>query len=56
MGLIDLYEEEVGITIQLHAPLEAGEFFSNAVFKRLLEKKIGGKGRGGFAPSTLFRD
>ena len=43
MGLIDLYEEEVGITIQLHAPLEAGEFFSNAVFKRLLEKKIGEK-------------
>ena len=43
MGLIDLYEEEVGITIQLHAPLEAEQFFSNAVFKRLLEKKIGEK-------------
>ncbi len=27
MGLIDLYEEEVGITIQLHALFEAGEFF-----------------------------
>ena len=43
MGLIDLYEAEVGITIQLHAPLEAEQFFSNAVFKRLLEKKIGEK-------------
>ena len=43
MGLIDLYEEKVGITIQLHAPLASEEFFSNAVFKRLLEKKIGEK-------------
>ena len=43
MGLIDLYEEEVGITIQLHAPLASEQFFSNAVFKRLLEKKIGEK-------------
>ena len=43
MGLIDLYEEEVGITIQLHAPLESEQFFSNAVYKRLLEKKIGEK-------------
>lgn len=43
MGLLDLYEEEVGITIQLHAPLEAEQFFSNGVFKRLLEKKIGEK-------------
>ncbi len=43
MGLLDLYEEEDGITIQLHAPLEA-EQFSNA-FKRLLEKKIGEKWR-----------
>ena len=38
MGLMDLYEEEVGITIQLHAPLEAGEFFrmlfSNACLKK----------------------
>ena len=41
MGLMDLYEEEVGITIQLHAPLASEQFFSNAVFKRLLEKKIG---------------
>ena len=55
MGLIDLFEEEVGITIQLHAPLEAEQFFSNAVYKRLLEKKIGEKGRRGSAPSTLFR-
>ena len=43
MGLMDLYEEEVGITIQLHAPLASEQFFSNAVFKRLLEKKIGEK-------------
>ena len=43
MGLIDLYEEEVGIAIQLHAPLASEQFFSNAVFKRLLEKKIGEK-------------
>ena len=43
MGLIDLFEEEDGITIQLHAPLEAEQFFSNAVYKRLLERKIGEK-------------
>ncbi len=48
MGLIDLYEEEVGITIQLHAPL-GGEFFS-AVFKRLLEKIDGN------LLNTLFRN
>ncbi|MDC0808242.1 DnaD domain protein, partial [Collinsella aerofaciens] len=43
MGLIDIFEEEAGIAIQLHAPLEAEQFFSNAVYKRLLEKKIGEK-------------
>ena len=43
MGLIDLFEEEDGLTIQLHAPLEAEQFFSNAVYKRLLERKIGEK-------------
>ena len=42
-GLIDLYEEEVGITIQLHAHSEGRTIFSNAVFKRLLEKKDWGK-------------
>lgn len=55
MGLIDLYEEEVGITIQLHAPLEAGEFF-RMLFSNACLKKDWGKGRGRSAPSTLFRD
>ena len=54
MGLIDLYEEEAGITIQLqHAPLGRRTIFSNAVFKRLLEKKIGEKAVE-ICPSTLF--
>ena len=35
MGLIDLYEEEVGITIQLHAPLEAGAIFFECCFQTL---------------------
>ena len=32
MGLLDLYEEEVGITIQLHAPLASEEFFFECCF------------------------
>ena len=52
MGLIDLYEEEVGITIQLHAPLASEEFFSNAVLNACL-KKDWGKGCWGSDPSTL---
>ena len=43
MGLMDIFEEEDALTIQLHAPLESQSFFSNAVYKRLLEKKIGEK-------------
>ena len=41
MGLIDLYEGRVGITIQLHAPSCVGRIFSDTVFKRLLEKDWG---------------
>lgn len=43
MGLMDIFEEEDALTIQLHAPLESPSFFSNAVYKHLLEKKIGEK-------------
>lgn len=43
MGLIDLYEEEVGITIQLHAPLASEQFFQmlflNAYWKKRLGKR-----------------
>ena len=53
MGFDRLHEEEVGITIQLHAP---HQFFSNAVFKRLLEKKDWGKAAGDLPPARSLEN
>lgn len=41
MGLIDLYEEEVGIAIQLHAPLASEQFFRMLFLNACLKKRLG---------------